>query len=79
MIFEGQFIIKVNSKVYYVIKFLQSNIRPTMIHMVLIISYMPSISRDVVSVSTSRSRDIVSKCHGLVKTWEGLGLDLVSD
>jgi len=28
--------------------------------------------RDVVSVSTSRS------CLGLLETWEGLGLDLVS-
>jgi len=34
---------------------------------------------DVVSVSTSRSRDVVSKRLGLVETWEGLGLDLVSD
>jgi len=43
MIFEGQFIIKVNSKVGYVTKFLQSDIRPSMIHMVLIVSYVPSI------------------------------------
>jgi len=35
--------------------------------------------RDVVSVSTSQSRDIVSKRLGLVETWEGLGLDLDSD
>jgi len=32
MIFEGQFIMKVNSKIYHVIKFLQSNIGPVMIH-----------------------------------------------
>jgi len=31
-----------------------------------------------VSVSI-QSRDVVSKRLGLVKTWEGLGLDLVSD
>ena len=31
-----------------------------------------------VSVSR-RSRDVVSKCLGLVETWEGVGLDLVSD
>ena len=31
-----------------------------------------------VSVSR-RSRDVVSKRLGLVQTWEGLGLDLVSD
>jgi len=43
MIFEGQFIIKVNHKIYYITKFLQSNIKPAMIHMVLIVSYMPSI------------------------------------
>ena len=31
-------------------------------------------------VSVSRqSRDVVSKRLGLVETWEGLGLDLVSD
>ena len=35
--------------------------------------------RDVVSVSTSRSRDVVSKRLGLVETWEALGLDLVTD
>jgi len=35
-------------------------------------------SRDVVSVSR-RSRDVVSKRLGLAETWEGLGLDLVSD
>jgi len=35
------------------------------------------VSRDVVLVSTSRSRDVVSKRLGLVETWEGL--DLVSD
>jgi len=35
--------------------------------------------RDVVSVSTFRSRDVVSKRLGLVETWEGLGLYLVSD
>jgi len=34
-------------------------------------------ARDVVSVSTSG--DVVSKRLGLVETWEGLGLDLVSD
>ena len=45
MIFEGQFIIKVNSKVGYVTKFLQSNTRPAVIHMVLIglVNYMPAI------------------------------------
>jgi len=52
MIFEGQFIIKVNSKVYSVTKFLHSNIRPAMIHMVLIVSYMPSI-RDQVAETTT--------------------------
>jgi len=36
------------------------------------------ISRDVVSASR-RSRDVVSKRLGLVETWEGLGLDLVSN
>ena len=38
-------------------------------------------TRDVISVSTSRSRDVVFKRLGLglVETWEGLGLDLVSD
>jgi len=37
------------------------------------------VPRDVVSVSTSQSRDIVSKRLGLVETWEGLGLNLISD
>ena len=36
-----------------------------------------AFGRDVVSVSTSRSRDVVSKRLGLVEMWEGL--DLVSD
>jgi len=43
------------------------------------------LNRNVVLVSTSRfrdgrwSRDVVSKRRSLAETWEGLGLDLVSD
>jgi len=44
----------------------------------LTLKQVPSINtiRDVVLVSTSQSRDVVSKCLGLVEIWEGLGLDL---
>ena len=41
-------------------------------------SFLSIIIRDVVSVSR-RSRDVVSRRLGLVETWEGLGLDLISD
>jgi len=37
------------------------------------------IDRDLVSVSTSQSRDVVAKRLDLMETWEGLGLNLVSD